>query len=351
MNRKGIISILVIVLVIVGFYFILQNNKKKNQEKVDIVAQTNSDVAVNVVTVKKENIDSEFDVNGTFLPNKKSDISAEMGGQIVGLYVQEGSIVAPGQIIAKLKGDKINVNLSNAQANLDQAISALNRYEAAYKTGGITALQLDQARLQVKNARAQVQSAQLTSGDTNVIAKIGGIVNSKKVEIGMVVGAGTPIVDIVDISALKLKVEVDESLVSRLALADVVEVKTNVTNETISGVITFIAPASNGALKFPVEITIPNSSYALKAGMYGTALFKNQGNGSQIMIPRKAFVGGVSDNLIFVVRDGIAYLTKIQSGEAHGDEVEVLSGLQEGDVVVTDGQINLTDKTKVKILK
>lgn len=351
MNKKGIISILVIVAVAVGFYFILQHNKSKNQEQVNIVAQSNSDVAVNVVTVQKENVDSEFDVNGTFLPNKKSDISAEMGGQIVALYVQEGSRVAPGQIIAKLKGDKINVNLSNAQANLDQAVSALNRYEAAFKTGGVTALQLDQARLQVKNARAQVQSAQLTSGDTNVIAKIGGIVNNKKVEVGMVVGAGTPIVDVVDISSLKLKVEVDESLVSRLALGNLVDIKTNVTNENITGMVTFIAPASNGALKFPVEITIPNSNNTLKAGMYGTAMFKNQGNGSQIMIPRKAFVGGVSDNLIFVVRDGVAYLTKIQSGATYGDKVEVLSGLKEGDVVVTDGQINLTDKSKVKILK
>lgn len=351
MNKKGIISILVIVAVAVGFYFILQHNKSKNQEQVNIVAQSNSDVAVNVVTVQKENVDSEFDVNGTFLPNKKSDISAEMGGQIVALYVQEGSRVAPGQIIAKLKGDKINVNLSNAQANLDQAVSALNRYEAAFKTGGVTALQLDQARLQVKNARAQVQSAQLASGDTNVIAKIGGIVNNKKVEVGMVVGAGTPIVDVVDISSLKLKVEVDESLVSRLALGNLVDIKTNVTNENITGMVTFIAPASNGALKFPVEITISNSNNTLKAGMYGTAMFKNQGNGSQIMIPRKAFVGGVSDNLIFVVRDGVAYLTKIQSGATYGDKVEVLSGLKEGDVVVTDGQINLTDKSKVKILK
>jgi multidrug efflux pump subunit AcrA (membrane-fusion protein) len=62
-------------------------------------------------------------------------------------------------------------------------------------------------------------------------------------------------------------------------------------------------------------------------------------------------VGSVSDNLIFVVKNNIAYLTKVQSGLNYGDRVQILSGLNEGDVVVTSGQINLTDKTKIRILK
>lgn len=354
MNKKTLLSIIVVVAVAVGFYFILQRNKANNQEKVDIVAQSNSGngaVTVRAVPVKKEYIGGDFSVNGTFLPNKKADIAAEMGGQLVALYVKEGSYVRAGQVIAKLKGDKLNVNASNAQANLDQALSALSRYEAAYKTGGVTALQLDQARLQVKNARAQVQSANLQSGDTNVVSKISGIVNKKMVELGSVIGAGTPIVEVVDISALKLKVEVDEALVTQLAVGNTVQIKPSVSDATIDGKITFIAPASNGALKFPVEITINNAGSHLKAGMYATAIFKTSGAGDVLTLPREAFVGGVSDNLVFVVKDNVAHLTKIQSGANYGDKVAVTGGLNAGDMVVTSGQINLSDKTKVKVLK
>lgn len=62
-------------------------------------------------------------------------------------------------------------------------------------------------------------------------------------------------------------------------------------------------------------------------------------------------MGGVSDNLVFVVRNGIAHLTKIQSGANYGDKVEVTGGLNAGDMVVTSGQINLADGAKVKVLK
>lgn len=349
MNKKSLLSILAVVAVAIGFYVILQNNKAKNQEEVNIVAEKNTEVAVRAVSVQYEDISNEIAINGTFKAKTTASISAEMGGQLVALYVKEGSQVRAGQVIAKLKGDKLSVQTSNAQANLDQAISALARYEAAYKTGGVTALQLDQARLQVKNARAQVQSAQLQSGDTQVIAKVGGIVNRKNVELGSVVGAGTPIVDVVDISSLKLLVEVDESLVPSLSMGDIVKVKPAVIDEEINGTISFIAPASNGALKFPVEITIPNNGN-LKAGMYGTAIFGNTGAGKTLVIPRDAFVGGVSDNLVFVVRNGEAHLVKVQSGINFGDKVQILGGLKEGDKVITSGQINLADKTKVKVL-
>lgn len=351
MKKRTIYTILAIVAVVVGFIFILQNNKKKNQEEVAIVAETNADVAVRTAIAKQEEISGEFTVNGTFLPNKQSQIASEISGQLTALNVREGSYVRAGQSIGRLAGEKLNVNVSSSKANLAQAQSALNRYEAAFKTGGVTALQLDEARLQVKNARSQVQSAQLQSGDTNIISKISGIVNQKMVEVGAVVAPGTPIVEIVDISSVKLKVDVDQSLVSQLSVGNNVKVKPDVIDGTVDGKITFIAPSASGALKFPVEITVPNSFNKIRAGMYGSALFNNAGSNNVLVVPRDAFVGSVSDNLIFVVKNNIAHLTKVQSGINFGDKVEVISGLNAGDVVVTSGQINLSDKTKIRILK
>ncbi|WHF52169.1 efflux RND transporter periplasmic adaptor subunit [Chryseobacterium gotjawalense] len=351
MKKRTLFTILAIIIIGAGFYWILQNNKKKNQQEVAIVAEKNTDVAVRTAPVKREEISGEFTVNGTFLPNKQSQIASEINGQLVALYVKEGSYVKAGQSIGRLAGEKLNVTVGNANANLSQAQSALSRYEAAYKTGGVTALQLDQARLQVKNARSQVQSAQLQSGDTNIIAKISGIVNQKMVEVGSVVAPGTPLVEIVDISSLKLKVDVDQALVTQLSLGNNVKVKPDVIDGTIEGRITFIAPSASGALKFPVEITVPNSFNKLKAGMYASAMFNRTGVNSVLVVPRDAFVGSVSDNLIFVVKNNVAYLTKVQSGVNYGDKVEIVSGLNEGEQVVTSGQINLSDKTKIRILK
>ena len=351
MKKKTIITIVVLIGVAVAFFLILQNNKKNNEEELEIVAQKNSEVAVRTATVQKESLSGMFTVNGTYEPQTRVQISAEMNGQVVAIYVEEGSRVKEGQVVAKLSGDKTNVNVTNAKANLDNAISSLNRFEAAFKTGGVTAAQLDQARLQVENARAQYQSAQISSGDTNIRSKISGIVNEKMVEAGMVIAPGTPILEVVDISSLKLRVEVDEALVSQLHMGEVVKMVPSVTKDTISGKISFIAPASNGALKFPVEITVDNSGGNLRAGMYATAVFNEAGLDNILTIPRKAFVGSVSDNKIFLVKDSIAHLTTIKTGINYGDKVQVTNGLSEGDVIVTSGQINLTDNAAVRIIK
>ncbi|MGB7843182.1 MAG: efflux RND transporter periplasmic adaptor subunit [Salinimicrobium sp.] len=351
MKKKTIITIVVLVGIAVAFFLILQNNKKNNEEELSLVAQKNSEVTVRTAEAQRQSLSGMFTVNGTFQPQTRAKISAEIGGQIVAIYVEEGSRVKEGQVIAKLSGDKINVNMNNAKANLDNAISTLNRYESAFETGGVTAVQLDQARLQVENARAQFKSAQLNSGDTNVRSKVSGIVNEKMVEVGMVVGSGAPIVEVVNISSLKLRVEVDEALVSQLTLGDTVAVVPSVSKDTISGKVSFIAPASNGALKFPVEVTVDNSNQNFRAGMYATSVFNKTGLDNVLTIPREAFVGSVSDNKVFLVKDGIAQLTTISTGINYGEKVQVTGGLSEGDVVVTSGQINLTDETAVNVLK
>src|SRR5690606_8076124 len=104
---------------------------------------------------------------------------------------------------------------------------------------------------------------------------------------------------------------------------------------------------------FPVEIEITNPGNEIKAGMYGTASFgaSDSQKKSLLVIPRNAFVGSVNSNQVFVVKDSVARLSKIVAGRVFGDKVEVLSGLQQGEIVVTSGQINLTDGAKITPLK
>jgi hypothetical protein len=90
----------------------------------------------------------------------------------------------------------------------------------------------------------------------------------------------------------------------------------------------------------------------LKAGMYGTAVFKSdQQKQTMTVIPRNAFVGSVSSNQVFVVENGIAKLKTVTAGRILGDKVEILNGLSNGETVITTGQINLQDGNTVEIIK
>jgi membrane fusion protein (multidrug efflux system) len=330
---KKPIYIIIAVVLIGGAAFTLINNKKKNAEDTAIVAEKNSSVAVRVATVATGKLDDTFIANGNFEPIQELTFSAEKSGKVISVLAKEGDYVTVGQTLAIVRSDVINVNAQTANSSYQNAASDYSRYENAFKTGGVTKQQLDQAKLAMINAKAQLTQANINVGDTRIKAPISGFINKKYIEQGSILTGmpATALFDIVNVSKLKLKVTVNESQVANLKLGNSVTIGASVfPDKSFTGKITFIASKADETLNFPIEIEIANNpNNQIKAGMYGTATFgANAAKQAEIKtIPRTAFIG------IF------------------GDKVEILDGLNDGDVVVTSGQINLSDSTKVNIVK
>ena len=352
--KKSLIYIIVAALLIGwGAYTIVGKKEKQTQEVAEVAIQV-AKVNVNVITATRENINTDYSANGTFIPKQETNQSADISGRVVSVYVREGSRVGAGQVLASIKRDAIEVDVTQAQNNLQNAIIDNQRYENAYKTGGVTKQQLDNSRLQLKNAQAALRAQGVKMNDTKVRAGISGMINKKMVEPGAVVSPGTPLFEIVNINSLKLAVLVDESQVGRIQIGQQVDINVNVLpDETFTGRISFIAPKSDASLNFPVEVEVANNGQ-LKAGMYATALFKtNYGaeNQNMLTVPAEAFVNGVSSGQLFIVQNGMAKLVKVQTGKVYGDKVQIISGLNGGEQVITSGQINLENGSKINIVK
>lgn len=352
--KKSLIYIIVAALLIGwGAYTIVGNKEKQKQEVAEVAKQVDK-VNVNVITATRENINTDYSANGTFIPKQETNQAADISGRVVSVYVREGSRVGAGQVLASIKRDAIEVDVTQAQNNLQNAIIDNQRYENAYKTGGVTKQQLDNSRLQLKNAQAALRSQGVRMNDTKVRAGISGTINKRMVEPGAVVSPGTPLFEIVNINSLKLAVLVDESQVGRIQIGQQVDINVNVLpDETFTGRISFIAPKSDASLNFPVEVEVANNGQ-LKAGMYATALFKtNYGaeNQNMLTVPAEAFVNGVSSGQLFIVQNGVAKLVKVQTGKVYGNKVQIISGLNGGEQVITSGQINLENGSKINIVK
>lgn len=352
--KKTLIYIIVAAVLVGLAAYKIASNKEKQTAEVKEVAKQVDKINVNVVTVARENINTDYSANGTFLPKQEMNQSSEISGRVVSVLVKEGSRVGAGQVLATIKKDAIEVDVTQARNNLQNAIIDNQRYENAFKTGGVTKQQLDNSRLQLKNMQAAVKAQGVRVNDTSIRAGISGTINKKMVEPGMVVAPGTALFEIVNINSLKLSVLVDESQIGRIQIGQEVPINVNVLPEdSFAGRITFIAPKSDASLNFPVEIEVPNRGN-LKAGMYATAIFKtNNGAETQNMltVPAEAFVNGVSSGQLFVVQNGVAKLITVTVGKVYGDKVQILSGLNGGEQVVTSGQINLDNGSKVNIIK
>src|SRR5690606_8559914 len=352
---KKIIYIGIAVAILVVFGFVLAKNKAKNDSETAIVGQKNSAVAVRIEQVKTEVVSTDFIVNGNFYPFQELNFSAESPGRVTQVLVKEGSVVKIGQVLAIIKADRLSVDVQNAKAAYQTALADSERFNNAFKTGGVTQQQLDQAKLNLANAKARLDQANISYGDAIIKATINGIVNKRMIEPGSVVSPGTELFELVNTSKLKLTVTVPEGQIPSLKVGSPVKVKASVyPDKEFSGKITFIAPKADASLNFPVEIEIANNpGNELKAGMYGTAEFAPANAQSTPIraISRTAFVGGVNAGQVYVVKDSVAKRRKIVPGRVLGERVEVLSGLEDGEFVVTSGQINLSEGAKVSIIR
>jgi len=353
--KKIALTILVVAGLITIVGFVLTNNKKKNEAKTAVVAQSGtSEIAVRVAAAQKQTVENDFGANGNFEPARQMNFAAENAGRVVRILVDEGSYVRAGQTLAVINADQISIDLESAQAAYQNALRDKQRYENAFKTGGVTQQQLDHAKLQLETAEARVAQARIRVRDANVRSSINGIVNKRYIEPGAYVSPGTQLFELVDVSKLKLAVTVNESQVARLKVGDKVSVKASVfPDKTFGGTVTFIAAKADASLNFPVEIEVAhNPGNQLRAGMYGSAVFNFENSAPVLTVPRTAFVGSVNSNQIFVADSAnTARLRNVIAGRVIGDQVEILDGLQEGESVIISGQINLTEGSKISVIK
>ena len=169
------------------------------------------------------------------------------------------------------------------------------------------------------------------------------------IDLGSVIGPGSPLVEITDISQLKLTVNVPERDILKFKLGASVTVKADVYgNQSFNGKVTNIGIVADKSHNFKVQITVSNAKQELMAGMYGSVTLNNSRSHKGLAIPRVALIGSSKKPQVYVVRNGKAILTSFNAGIADGEYIEVVGGLTKNDRIVVKGQVNLEDKTNVK---
>lgn len=348
---KRIISIIVVVIGLLSLIgWVLTNNKKENEAKTAVVAETGGAVVVKAATVSKQPIVLDFSANGNFAANQDLTLLSEVSGRITRIMVDEGSHVRKGQVLALVDPEILSLDKQSAEDALQKLKTDYGRYKSSYETGGVTRAQLDEIELQLRNAEVRLQQADRRVSDATVKSPINGIINRRAIEMGAYLSPGTELFEIVDLSQLKLQVTANETQVVNLKVGDKVTVTSTVfPAEEFNGTVRFIAAKADNTLNYPVEIVIDNSRVSeLRAGMYGTAHFKFPQTEPAILVPRGAFVGGVNSNQVYVLnKDSAAAIRKVVAGRIFGEQVEIVQGLEEGETVITSGQINLVDGAKV----
>lgn len=350
---KRILSIAAILAVVALVAFRLVSNKKVIDEKNRLPDNTGVAVAVNVAPVQSRVSQRNLSLVGTVAANQVIDVKAEVQGKLLSLNAGLGDRVRKGQTLGRIDNQLQQLAVRNAEGQLADARRNVERYKNLLEGGAATQAQYDQYELAFRNAANQLAQARKQLVNAVVTAPISGQITRKSAEAGAFLNPGSPIVTIVDVSRLKVQLNVAENDVYALQPGDPVNITTTVfPGVTYPGKITFISPAGDEAHNYPVEVSFANQAKnALKAGTYVDVTFNRRSGAPSLQIPREALVGSVKNAQVYVVGDdNLTRLRKVTLGADNGDYLEVREGLREGERVVTTGQINLADSTRVDVI-
>ncbi len=349
MTKLKTISITAITLAII--LAVLLNNKK--QMAAQSVPDIQLTIPVRVGIAEMKPLAESFSLTGRVLANNDVTVVAEAEGRIVSVHAEVGDRVGSGATLVQIDAELKKAAYTSAEVAFENAKRDLARYEALREGETVSESQLESARLAAKAAEAAYISAKRQFEDARVTSPISGVVASRPVNVGAYLKRGDVVANVVDISTLKVLVNVAEKDVLKLRSGATVSITADVyPGVDFSGTIHSISDKADAAHTYAVEVMLPNSeSHPMKAGMFARVEFNTDLTNSALAIPRDAISGSLRDPHVYVVEGNTAKLRHVVLGDAVGTMLPVISGLRTGEQIVLSGQNNLRDNSTITILQ
>ncbi len=351
MNKRVIIVALVVVALIALTVMKLMSNKEKVKEKI-YVYDPKTEILVETSSPETHTFNNSMSYLGTFEPARQNTIGSDASGKVIKLMVEEGDAVRQGQLIAKIDDEMLQLQLESVDVTIEGQKNDEKRYDNLSKDNAVAGVTVEKTKLGLKSTEIQKKQLKKQLRSTSLIAPFSGVVTKRLIDLGSVVGPGTAIVELTDISSLKLTVSVPERDILKFKKGQQVGATADVYgDEVFQGKVTNVSVVADKSHNFKVQITVSNSKQELRAGMYGNVKLTNAKSVTRLAIPRKALIGSSKAPKVYVVRGGKAMLVSFTAGTSDGEFVEVIGGITKTDQIVIKGQVNLQDNSLVKIKK
>jgi RND family efflux transporter MFP subunit len=308
---------------------------------------TSRTIALNTVTVERRQVGDVVDWPGTVRSRSVANVAPKVMARVLEVRVSAGTAVREGDVVAVLddrelrsRAEQGRAVLAAAEAQAGQAESDLRRARLLIQKQAITPQDLEAAEARAKAARAQVAQArdgltevQVMLGDTTLRAPFDGVVAARLVDPGDMAAPGKSVVIIYDPQSLRLEADVGERCAASLAIGQELPVRLESLQRDITARIEVIAPVADPQSRtFLVKAALPPQP-DVRAGSFGTVRV-TCGTHAALLIPAAAVTRSGQLESVRVLAEGGARTRNVRTGKTYGDQVEVLSGLLEGEKVV-----------------
>jgi len=294
----------------------------------------------------------EFQMVGTLRAVRGADIAPEVSGLITVIHFQSGQEVAEGAPLVQLNDESDMAKLQSLMAAVELAEANYDRDQKQLAIQAVSQAVVDADAATLKSAKAQVAEQRALVAKKLVRAPFAGRLGIRAVDVGQYVNAGTKVVTLQALDPVYVDFYVPQKSLGRIALGQKIVLRTDAfEGQQFPGEVSSIDPKVDLATRnVQVRATVRNSKRSLLPGMFATVVLASGGPQRFLTLPQTAVSYNPFGDTVFIVEESkgkdekvrlVAQQKFVTTGEARGDQVAILSGIKEGDTVVTAGQIKL----------
>lgn len=282
----------------------------------------------------------------------EADVIAKVEGEIREILVEEGDDVDEGQVLARLDGDRLRLELSESRARLRKMERDFARNRELREKGLLSEGDFEKLRYDLEALQASYNLASLELDYTQIRAPISGVVSERYVKRGNTVRVGEPAFRVTSFEPLVAYLHVPEREFRRIQAGQPVVIDIDaLADQQIVAAVTRVSPIVDpGTGTFKITIEISDEQRRIKPGMFGRMNIVYDQHMNVLQIPRSALIEDVGTEFVFVVRDEKAVRRVVETGYGESGMIEIVDGLTESDDVIVVGHVGLKEDADVVVI-
>ena len=347
-NLKHIFGIGFIILS--SFVVSCGSKKKTAAATTTATQQQQQSIIADALIVSTQPLSADIEIPGTILAGETTEIHPEISGRVVQLNVREGTFVGKGALLAKLYDGDLQAQLRKLEVQLKIAEQTEDRQEQLLKIQGISQQEYDLSLLQVSNLKADMNIVREAVRKTEIRAPFSGKLGLRNISPGAFVTSATIVTTISQVSQLKIQFNVPEKYGSQLKNGQPINFMVDGSTKTFTAnIIAAEVKMDENTRSLAIRALVKNSDPALIPGVFAKVRIILGKNEDAILIPTIVVQPLGRKKLVYLYKGGKSIPADITTGVRDSSKVQVLTGLNVGDTVITTGLLFLRPGADVKL--
>ncbi len=322
---------------------------EKGKPNADSRAASDPRMAVSMQVIQPQKLGDRVATVGTILPNEEVEIRSEGTGKIERIFFKEGTQVKKGELLLKINDAELQAQLLRAQNRLAMAERQEKRQSRLFSENLISKEEYDNSVNELNIAQAELQLIAAQLEKTEIRAPFDGIVGLRFVSEGSYLSPATPITTLQDIRVVKVDFKIPEKYAAAIQPGRKINFRVHGTSRQFVGTIYATDNKIDAATRtLHVLALSPNPDGGLLAGAFVNVevAFEER---EALMIPAQALIPELKGHRVFLYKDGKALSQPVEIGIRTDESVEITSGVQAGDTLITSGILQLRPGMAVRL--